>query len=74
MSVPVSEIRQRLDGLSASDENYRKYLLELLNHQDLKPYIYSLQRSDLRGLVELLDEVNKNNIHIRWYSLYRLGA
>jgi hypothetical protein len=58
MSGSVSDIQRRLGGLSASDENYRRLLLELLNHKDLRPYIHGLQSSGLRGFVELLDQVS----------------
>ena len=62
MSTSVLDIQRRLHGLSASDENYRPLLLELLSHKSLKPYIHGLQGSSLQGFVELLDEVKKAEI------------
>lgn len=64
MSASVSDIQQRLDGLSPSDQNYRRLLSALLTHEDLRPYIYSLERSGLRGFVELLDGVSNVDIPI----------
>lgn len=65
MSASVSDIQRQLDGLGTSDENYRRLLLELLSHKDLKPYIHSLQGSSLRGFVERLDEVSTTDVHFR---------
>jgi hypothetical protein len=59
MSVPVSDIRKRLEKLDPKNANYQQLLLELCSHQGLRPYIQGLQEVDLKGFVELLDKVSR---------------
>jgi len=56
---PVSNIQQRLEGLNPTDANYRLVLSQLLDHQGLKPHVQSLEESDLKEFVVLLDKVSK---------------
>jgi hypothetical protein len=65
MQALVSDIQRRLGGPNPSDDESRPLLLELLGHKDLKSHILDLQEDDLRGFVELLDEVHKSDIQIR---------
>ena len=58
----VSDIQQRLVGLDRSDNEYLQLLLGLLSHGDLKPHILGLQGDDLRGFIELLDNVSDPDI------------
>ena len=60
---PISDIRQRLENLEPSDEEYRPLLYALLSHRDLNPYICGLQNGDLQRFVEFLDEVGKADIY-----------
>lgn len=59
----ISDIRRELDWLGVQqlgdtfDHDYQRLLLELLSHQDLKSYVRGFQESDLRGFIELLDNV-----------------
>ena len=62
----VSDIRQRLEDLDPSKEEYRLLLYALLSHRDLEPHLNSLIGDDLRGFVELLDKVGKADIHRHW--------
>lgn len=64
MSISAWDLQRQLVRLSASDENYRRLLLELLTHKGLEPYIRSLERPSLRGFIELLDEVRETGIQI----------
>ena len=57
----VSDIRQWLENLDPSNEEYRPLLYALLSHRDLKAYIDNPQKRDLRGFIELLDEVCEAN-------------
>ena len=59
----VSDIRQRLEDLDPSNEEYRLLLYGLLSHRDLESHINSLLGDDLRGFVELLDKVGRADIH-----------
>ena len=65
MSEPVSDVRQRLERLDPNDTNFQKLLLELLSHEDLRPYIRDLQERELKGFVELLDTVSEADNDIR---------
>ena len=60
----ISDIKQRLDRLDPSGDEYRQPLLELLSHRDLEVHVHGLQGSDLRGFVELLDRVSNVDIHL----------
>ena len=59
MSTPIPDVQRQLDGLDPSSEEYRRLLLELLNHQDLKQHIYSLRGPDLQAFLKLLDNVSR---------------
>jgi hypothetical protein len=71
---PISDIRQRLENLEPSNEEYRPLLYALLSHRDLKPYIGGLQNSDLQRFVELLDEVGKADIYLTSADITWIGA
>ena len=58
----ISDIRQRLEGLEPSNEEYRPLLYAFLSHRNLKPYIDRPQNDDSQRFVELLDEVGKVDI------------
>ena len=54
---PVWDIQQQVMNLDSSKEEYRQLLYALLTHPDLKQHAQDPQESDLRALVELLDNV-----------------
>ena len=54
----LSEIGRRIDRFNPSDDEYRRLLLELLSHQDLRSHVNDLQEPELRGFIELLDNVS----------------
>ena len=62
MEASVSGIQEQLEKLGPSDVKYQPLLRELLNHQDLKPYVQSLHGPSLEGFVDLLDKVSKVDI------------
>ena len=64
VQTQVPDIRQRLESLDASNEEYRPLLYALLSHRDLGPHINSLQKDDLEEFVKLLDEVGKAQPHL----------
>lgn len=43
------------------DPSYQQLLPELLSHQELKPYILVLQQPELKGFVDLLDNVSESD-------------
>ena len=71
---PISDIRQRLENLEPSDEEYRPLLYALLSHRDLNPYICGLQNGDLQRFVEFLDEVGKADIYFTSTDITWIGA
>ena len=64
MSPSVSGIQRQFERLDPSDPKDRPLLHELLNRQDLRPYVQSLQGTDLEGFVELLDKVGRTDLNI----------
>ena len=74
VSTQISDIRQRLEGLEPSNEEYRPLLYALLSHRDLNPYIGGLQNGDLQRFVELLDEVGKAAICFTSTDITWIGA
>ena len=65
MSAPVSDIQRELGGLDPASPNFQQLLLQLLSHQDLKPYVQGLQEPELKEFVELLDKVSDTGDNIR---------
>ena len=53
----VWDIQQQVMDLDPSKEEYRQLLHALLTHPDLEQHAQDPQESDLRALVELLDNV-----------------
>ena len=62
----VSDIRQRLENLDPSNEEYRPLIYALLTHRDLEPHINSLRKGDLQGFVELLNKVDNPDLRLYW--------
>lgn len=54
----LSEIGRQLDRLNPSNDEYRGLLLELLDRRDLRLHVSDLQEPELRGFIELLDNVS----------------
>ena len=60
--TPITDIRQRLEDLDSSNEEYRPFLYALLHHQDLEQYVSNIQGSNLRTFVDLLDKVGRADV------------
>ena len=59
MKALISDIKRRLKNPDPSNEEYRPLLYALLSHRDLGSHIDGLQKGDLQGFIELLNEVSK---------------
>ena len=65
MTASVSDIQRLLEGISPSSDEYRRLLLELLSHHDLRRHTRGLQESDLLAFVELIDDVSRAYIQLK---------
>ena len=57
MQTQVSDIQQQIMNIDSSKDEYRQLLFAFLTHPNLKQYTQDLQKSGLKALVELLDNV-----------------
>lgn len=62
--ISASDIQQQLGGLNPSDNTYLQLLQELLTHRDLRKHILGLHEDNLRGFIELLDNVGNPKAQI----------